>query len=372
MNKKKIIKNVDKPIQKYRFMVQTGFILLCIWIGVEFYLFVNYLNSGGTAPFFERPPGAEAFLPISSLMSLYYFVQTGTIHQAHPAGFFILAGIVGISLVFGKSFCSWVCPIGTLSEYVGDFGDWVQKKLFKKVYHLPVWLDFPLRSLKYLLLAFFVYSIFFTMTTLALKVFLDSTYNIISDVKMWYFFAEISQFALTVLAVLFVLSIFIRGFWCRYLCPYGALLGIFSILSPNKIKRNTVSCIDCNLCAKACPSLIKVDKKKVVISDECTTCMTCVDVCPVQDTLELHSFIGGKKVPKKIVAFGVVLIFVCITGIGIVSGNWQNDVSKEEYLILHKNINQVGHPRSPGELEKLNKEATLESSHPSGKHIEEK
>jgi len=128
--------------------------LICIWIGVEFYYFVRYLETAGLEGSAYRPPGDEGFLPISSLMSLYHFFITGEIHQAHPAGFFILAGAIIVSFVFGKSFCSWICPVGLLSEYLGDFGE----KIFGRKIKLPKWLDYPLRSLKYLLLAFFVYS----------------------------------------------------------------------------------------------------------------------------------------------------------------------------------------------------------------------
>lgn len=353
----KYIKNTEKPVQKYRFIVQILFSLLCVWIGVEFYFFVEYLESGVASEYFSRPPGVEGFLPISALMSIYYFVQTGEIHDAHPAGFFILMAVILVSLVFGKSFCSWLCPIGTLSEMIADFGDKIQKKLFKKIYRLPRWLDYILRSLKYLLLGFFVYSIFFVMTTTALKMFLDSPYNLIADVKMYYFFADISRLALIVIASLFVLSIFIRNFWCRYLCPYGALLGIASLLSPQKIKRDASSCIDCALCAKACPSQIKVDKISTVFSDECSTCMSCVDACPVADTLELKSYVTKRKVSKKIVAAAIVFIFTITTGIGMLTNNWNNNISEKEYLNLFQNKDRLGHPRSTTEIEKLNEES---------------
>ncbi|MFC2135286.1 4Fe-4S binding protein [Bacteroidota bacterium] len=352
--KNKVIKSKSKPIQKYRFWVQSVFVLLCIWIGLEFHFFVEYLESGGSAEFYERPPGVEAFLPISALMSVYYFVLSGVIHNAHPAGFFILLGVITVSFVFGKSFCSWICPVGFLSELIGDFGDKVSIKLFKRKIKVPALLDYPLRSLKYLLLGFFVYSIFFSMTELALKYFLDSSYNVISDVKMYYFFADISRFSLLVIAVLFGLSIIFRNFWCRYLCPYGALLGILSLLSSSKIKRNTETCIDCNLCTKACPSFIKVDKVKTVISDECSTCLNCVDACPVKDTLELKTVYLNKRIPKKFVAFGIILIYIAVTGFGIISGHWHNNISKEEYLKNYNNINSIGHPRSTEDIDRLN------------------
>ena len=353
-DKKKFIRNTEKPVQKYRFWVQAGIALLCIWIGVEFHFFVESLEGGNPSNVGYRPPGVEGFLPISALMSLYYFFLTGEIHQAHPAGFVILIGIITVSFIFGKAFCSWMCPIGFLSELVGDFGDKVSQKLFKKRIKIPKLLDYPLRSLKYLMLAYFVYAIFFTMTAASLKYFLDSPYNMVADVKMYYFFADISRFALIVIAVLFVLSIVVRNFWCRYLCPYGALLGIFTLLSPNKIKRDPVSCIDCGLCNKACPSFIKVDSVKTVFSDECSTCMSCVDVCPVKDTLQLKPQFTKKTFNKKWVAVGVVGIYIFIIGLGMLTGNWQNNITKEQYVIHNKNIQSLGHPRSTADIKKLN------------------
>jgi polyferredoxin len=358
--KKKIVKNTQKPIQKYRFYVQSAFSLLCLWIGVEFYFFTRYLASNGTAPFFNRPPGAEGFLPISSLMSFFMFLVTGQIHYAHPAGMFIFFAILLVSLVFGKSFCSWLCPVGFLSELVGDFGERFLKKFFKLNIKLPKWIDYPLRSIKYLLLGFFVFSIFFLMSTLALKSFLDSPYNLIADVKMFYFFADISRTALIILSALFFLSIFIRSFWCRFLCPYGALLGVLNFLSPNKIKRNPVSCIDCGLCAKACPSSIKVDKVLTVWSDECTSCLNCIDACPVEETLDIFTLLPAKKsfkINKKYVAVTIVAIFMIVTGIGMFTGHWKNNITKEEYLYLYKDMNTFGHPTGPEAMKKLNEES---------------
>jgi NAD-dependent dihydropyrimidine dehydrogenase PreA subunit len=350
---KKIVKNKENGIQKIRFVVQTLFALLCIWIGVEFYQFLQFLETNGASAYSSRPPGVDGFLPISSMMSFYLFLVTGEIHSAHPAGFFIFFAIVLVSIVFGKAFCSWLCPVGFLSELIGDFG----KKIFGKDLKMPKLLDYPLRSLKYLLLTFLFYSVFFLMSISAVQAFLDSPYNLVSDIKMFYFFADISRFSLMVIGILFLLSIVLRGFWCRYLCPYGALLGITTLLSPNKIKRNPVSCIDCGLCNKACPSFIKVDKVRTVLSDECTTCMSCVDACPVADTLQLEMIGGKKKINKKLVAVGVVSIFMLVTGYGMLAGKWQNDISKDEYLILYKDMDSFGHPTGTEAVKKFNDDA---------------
>lgn len=195
------------------------------------------------------------------------------------------------------------------------------------------------------------------MTSSAVKAFLDSPYNLIADIKMYYFFADISQFSLIVISILFILSIIVRNFWCRYLCPYGALLGIVSLISPIKIRRNTATCIDCNLCAKACMSNIKVDKVKTVISDEFTGCLNCIDACPVADTLILQSVVPArKKISKKIAAIAVVVVFMTVKGIGMLTDNWQNKISKEEYLFHFNYLGSYGHPTGNEEFKKLNEQ----------------
>lgn len=340
----------NKPIQKFRFIVQIAFVLLCVWIGYDFYKFVSYLESGGTLEFSSRPPGVDGFLPISSLMSFYLFIKTGQIHLAHPAGVSIFFAIVLMSFLIGKSFCSWFCPVGFLSEMLGNVGE----KLFKRKIKMPKYLDYPLRSIKYLLLAFLVYTVFFMMNEFALKVFLDSSYNIVADIKMYYFFAKISRFSLIVIGILFLLSIIFRNFWCRYLCPYGALLGLVSLFSPNKIKRNTESCINCEACTKVCPSFIKVHKMKNVISDECTSCLSCIDACPVKSTLFVKPVLLKKELNKKLAAGIVVSVFLIITGFAMLTGHWQNNITKEEYRMHFKNIENLNHFTGTGSVKNFN------------------
>jgi polyferredoxin len=336
-----MVKNAEKPIQTFRFIVQIAFVLLCIWIGYDFYKFVNWLEAGGSLEFSTRPPGVDGFLPISSMMSLYYFLQTGIIHNAHPAGLLIFFAIILMSFLIGKSFCSWFCPVGFISEMLGNLGE----KILRRKIQMPKFLDYPLRSIKYLLLAFLFYTVFLMMDKIALKVFLDSPYNLVADIKMYYFFAKISQFSLIVLGVLVLLSIIFKNFWCRYLCPYGALLGFISLFSPAKIKRNTDTCTDCKACTKACPSFIKVHKLKNVISDECTSCMSCIDACPVKNTLYFKPVLVKKELNKKIAAGIIISVFLLITGIAMLTGSWQNNVSKEEYLRHFKNIEKLDHLR---------------------------
>lgn len=352
----KYIKNNLPKIQNIRFYTQLFFSVLVIYIGIEFYFYVDWLKSGDITKYIEKPAGVESFLPISSLMSLYYLLITGNFHQIHPAGLVIFIAILTVSFFWGKSFCSWICPFGFISELIGVSGEQFLKKIFNVKLSIPKIIDIPLRSIKYLLLFFFLYSIL-SMSQPALKMFLDSSYNIMADVKMWYFFADITRFSLIVISILFVMSIFFRNFWCRYLCPYGALLGIFSLFSFNKIKRNENSCIDCNLCSKACPSKINVAKVKTVWSDECNSCLSCVDACPVKDTLFVANIITQKKLNKTRVALGIISVFLFIILIGKVTNNWHGNIPKEKYLELHNEINQLGHPKSLNDINQLNQSA---------------
>ncbi len=319
--------------QFLRTTLQITFALLCIWIGIEFALFVRWGTSGGAAPFAHRPPGAEGFLPISALISLKYLILSGIINDIHPAGLFILIGIVIVSFVAKKAFCSWLCPIGTLSESLWNLG----AKLFGRTFLPPKWIDIPLRSLKYLLLLFFLYVVW-SMDEAAVRTFIDSPYNRVADVKMYFFFAHITTFALWTIIILMLLSLVIRNFWCRYLCPYGALLGLTSMLSPLKVTRAKSTCIDCELCTKVCPSGIKVHLANRVWSDECTGCLQCVEACPVKETLTVRAAGEQRSVPNWVFGTLIAGIFVAVTGLAMLNGHWQNAIPRGEYLDHFRNI----------------------------------
>ena len=331
--------------QVLRSTVQFAFVLLCVWIGIEFHLFVKWGTSGGASSFVERPPGVEGFLPISALMSLKHWVEGGVLNEIHPASVFILLGILAVSIIVKKAFCSWLCPIGTLSESLWMLG----QKLFGRTFNVPRWLDYPLRSLKYLLLLFFAASIW-QMDVPALEYFINSPYNKVADIKMYLFFAQISSFALWTIIILALLSVVIKNFWCRYLCPYGALLGIAGWLSPFKITRSKATCIDCNLCTKVCPANIKVHTAGRVWSDECMSCFKCVEVCPVKDTLVMKTKSMKTGVPSWV--FGVLItgVFVAITGLAMITGNWQNRISQEEYSRRFKELHAPVYQHFQGEV----------------------
>jgi NAD-dependent dihydropyrimidine dehydrogenase PreA subunit len=298
---------------------------ICIWIGIEFQQFVEWGRSGGTLPFRERPPGVEGFLPLSALISTKHWMVTGMVNQVHPAALFIFLAVVLVSIVVKKAFCSFLCPVGTISEFLWRLGQGIHGWNLR----LPRWLDYPLRSLKYLLLFYFIWAIG-SMDLSTVTAFVHSPYNKVADIKMYLFFANISGLALKVLIVLGLMSFFIKNLWCRFLCPYGALLGIVSMISPLKVTRTKESCIDCKRCTRACPANIEVHTSQRVWSDECTSCLECVAVCPVKNTLEIRG--AGKTFKAEWLAVLVIGLFFGVMGGAMALGHWKNNLTSEEYL----------------------------------------
>ncbi len=334
-----------RRIDGARHVVQAGFLLSVVVIGWEFVRWVHGIEAGRFVG--ARPPGVEAFLPIAALLSLRHLATTGEVHPVHPAGLAILLLVVGISVLAKKAFCSWVCPVGTLSEMLAD----LSQRIFRRKLRLPRPLDLPLRSLKYLLLGFFVYAVFLQMGPLAVADFLDSPYNRVADVKMLHFFERLSPFALKVLIGLVVLCVVVPYAWCRYLCPYGALLGALSLLSPLKVTRHAESCIDCNLCTKACPSHLPVARIARVRSDECFGCLSCVAACPVPRALRVETPAPWRRAVRPAAVLALV-VGVLVAGVLLAraTGHWESGITEEEYARRIRTIDSPAYAHDKGRV----------------------
>ncbi len=340
--------------QRIRFAVQAVFAALNLWLGMQFYLWVRFYERGGVGLRVARPAGVEGWLPIAGFMNFKYLLSTGRVPAIHPAAMFLFMAFLAMSLLAKKAFCSWLCPIGALSERLWKLG----RKIFGGNLRLPRWLDIPLRSLKYLLLGFFVF-IIGSMSAATLHAFMYTPYGIIADVKMLNFFRNMSETAAIVIAALVLLSIVIENLWCRYLCPYGALMGLASLLSPLKIRRNPAACIDCAKCARACPAALPVDRLVQIRSAECAACMACIAACPAEGALQFalapsRSTAAAqppfwqawyrRAVGPMALAGLLACIFFGFVVYARATNHWQTQAPPGIYRMLVPNANAATHP----------------------------
>jgi polyferredoxin len=327
-------------VRRIRYAVQWAIVFFLLYAGYEFSRFVSFYAAGGTgvSPV-GRPPSVEGFLPIGALMSLKLWVTTGIFDRIHPAGLVIFVAALLLAFVLKKAFCGWICPVGTISEAVWKLGG----KMFGCNFSMPRVIDYSLRILKYVLMGFFIYIVVVQMPAPAIAGFLASDYYKIADVKMLYFFTRMTTDTAVVLSVFVVLSLFFKNFWCRYLCPYGALLGLISMCSPVKITRNDNVCIHCGRCAKHCPSLLPVDRMFRVRSPECTGCLTCVSHCPAKSALDAS--VTRKKALRPLLYVAIaVIVFFGIIGVARFTGKWNSAVTPSDYARVVPRASLLEHP----------------------------
>jgi polyferredoxin len=335
--------------QRIRRVVQASFMALNAWLGVQFYLWVRSFELGDSALQVPRPSGVEGWLPIAGLMNLKYFVTTGRVPAIHPAAMFLFTAFVAMSLLLKKSFCSWLCPVGTVSEYLWKIG----RRIFGRNLRLPRWADVVLRGVKYFLLGFFLFVIG-GMTAEALQGFMQTPYGLVADVKMLNFFRDMGATAAAVIGLLVLGSMLVQNFWCRYLCPYGALMGMVSLLSPVKIRRDAEACIDCGKCARACPAGLAVDQLVQIRTAECTACMACVAACPAQDALQFalaprRAPVPAERWTRRVVGPLAVTAIIAYIFFGLVlfaraTSHWQTNIPRAVYSGLVPRANQLTHP----------------------------
>ncbi len=350
---------------KWRTIVQLSMVALCVVLGFQFYFFIqgvtneNGGQTGMSVLHTTRPTGVDGFLPITGMMGTVDWISNGTLNTIHPAATILFLTFLAISLLFRKAFCSWLCPVGTISEYLAMLG----RKIFGRNFKLWNSIDFMLGTLKYVLLFFFVGSIFY-MGLEGTHAFLYSDYNHVADIKMGVFFTRLGTVGIVVLGFLIIGSIFVNGLWCRYLCPYGALLGLFTWMSPTKVVRTAGSCIDCGLCDKACPARLPVMSKAKIISVECTGCFDCVASCPVPAALNverlsiiprteskatvgeesIQDIIAYRPISVRKIGIAMCTIFVGVWILAQAMGLWHNSITNEQYRTMIPQMDTYGHP----------------------------
>lgn len=316
----------DRYVQPLRGLIQILFLLLSLQIIYRFISFLQLALQGVDTAL--RPAAIDAFLPISGLFGTAAWLKGGGINPVHPAAVVLFVTVVILSWLLRRSFCSWICPIGTISE-------WLWKLGFSRLHRNwlpPSLLDKGLRGIKYLLMAYFVATAVAWSLPL-LQQFLDSDYHAVSDARLLALFRSPSLTTLAVIGLLLILSFPLRNPFCRYLCPYGALLGLLALLSPLTVRREEKRCVSCGVCNQVCPSRLDIMHAKRINSTECLGCWRCISHCRVHTALSMNAF-GKAAIPGIIFALLVVLLFWGGTGIGKATGNWEGLIKASDYRFL--------------------------------------
>ncbi len=249
---------------------------------------VKYLKEIGVAiPLPEI--SLHAVCPFGGVVTVYEFITTGgLVQKLHSSALVLMVLGLLVAFLFGPIFCGYFCPLGTWQEWIGKLG----RKLFKKKYNrlVPPAADKYLRYLRYIVLAVVVYQ---TAVTAKL-VFADADpYYALFN----FYTGEVALTAILILIAVTVLSLFVERPWCKYFCPYGAMLGLFNLIRVFPVRRREKTCINCKKCDVACPMNITVSIGDAVRNHQCITCHECLSglACPVEDTVVVSSGKGGAK-----------------------------------------------------------------------------
>lgn len=264
----------------------------------------------------DGAPSIHALCPYGGLESLYLWISQGAlidkIYLGTLALFFIT---LVVALLFRRGFCGWICPFGALQEWMGKLG----KKVLGKHYTIPSGADGVLRYLKYGVLILTAVLAWITAGIWVSPYDPWAAYGHLAEglASLWQEFPVGS----ILLLVTLIGSFFYDRFFCKYLCPMGAFLGLVSKISPLKIQRDADVCIDCKLCTKSCPVNIPVAELAEVKSAECIQCQECVSSCPKEGALFSHW--GSKKVHPMLLGSMVVLLFFAGIGVARAAGVYQ-------------------------------------------------
>ncbi|MBC8415005.1 MAG: 4Fe-4S binding protein [Candidatus Cloacimonetes bacterium] len=189
----------------------------------------------------------------------------------------VIGLLIAVSTIFiGRKFCGYICFLGTMQEYLFKLNPQKRKT------QLPLTIHRILGVVKYVIL----------IITFIMALFLiQYLYMSFCPVVAISFPNSISFFGIITLIIIFVGGFFIERSWCRYLCPYAALMNIFQFIGKitgikkHVIKRNWEVCIDCGICTKNCPMNIDISKYEDITDHNCIHCLKCIKFCPKDDCM---------------------------------------------------------------------------------------
>lgn len=296
---------------------------------VAFIVTMNGLVEHGILKSFPGIASLHAICPFGGVVTFWDLFTSGSIiKKVHESSVVLaLAGIL-LAILFGPVICGWVCPFGSVQEWLGKLG----KRLFTKRYNnlLPSRLDKVLRYLRYAVLAWVIWA-----TASAGKLVFQDVDPYYALFNFWT--GEVAIAAFAILGVVLLLSLLVERPFCKYACPYGAFQGIFNLFRVFGIKRNPATCISCKACSRACPMNIDVMAKQTVRDHQCISCLECTSetACPKEETVELAA--GrfpvegkGRQLRVRHLALGILTLAAIFGSVALSSalGYWKVTSSK--------------------------------------------
>ncbi len=308
-----------KTAGRIRMIVQVFFLVLIALIA-----FNHTLEESGRALPVIGSASLHAVCPFGGVVSIYQYATGGTfVKKTHESSFILMIIVAVLAVAFGPVFCGWICPMGTVQEFFGKIG----RKIFGKKYNrfIPARFDKWLRYLRYIVLAWVIY-----MTAITGKIIFADYDPYYALFNFWT--GEIAVSGFIILGLTLLLSIFIERPFCKYACPYGAVLGISNLFRIFSIKRTAETCINCGACDKACPMNIGVSTSGVVRNHQCISCMKCTgeQACPVADTVDMRTgkTPGKAKLRTRLLAPIVLVVFFAGIGLSMAFNLWITESTK--------------------------------------------
>lgn len=274
---------------------------LHIWIRAMIQLgFFVFLPSAYTAAF----SGAK-----------YIFTRLGNSELIGMSSFvLVLITLCVYTVIFGRFFCGFACAFGSLGDAVHALYIMICKKIKKKPIQLSEKTAKRMGYVKYLILLGIVLSCFF------------GVYGKLQGTSPWDVFSMIhaGNFQLqkyipgVVILVLILVGMCVQErFFCRFLCPMGAIFSLLPVLPLFSLQRDRESCLKgCRACTRKCPSDIELpDHGKVEVQGDCFQCQKCIDTCP-KSNIHCHvSVLKGNEVWLTILRALVLLALMMRLGI---------------------------------------------------------
>lgn len=272
------------PVQWLRRAVQFGVVAFFGYLAVRHIIVGEAVGVTSTS--------AEAYCAFGGLEGLYKFISSGgsTLAKTHLSNIVILAAAVLATLLARGFFCGWICPFGTIQEWLGALG----RRLFKRRWFPPARVDAWLKRLRYVTLA-----VILAATIIAGKMVFQAYDPFAALLKVTELGLGLGG---AVLLAVLIGSLFVDRPWCRYLCPLGGFLGLVGVISLLRVRREPAACINCGLCDRRCPVGVKCSQGAAATDPGCIGCLECVSACPAAGALDVG--LGGGAAGREVTASG--------------------------------------------------------------------